>query len=171
MFVRVVIITAVVDAPLARALMLPIALPFMVGVGISIYLWKRKESAREAAVKVKNPMELGSAIKFALLFAAVMFVSRAGYQYFGSLGMYVTGILAGLQDVDPFVISAARMARDNIVSSNTANASILVACATNTLVKGGIAAVVGGRPLSKVIIPIFATLTLASLVVFVWVAR
>jgi uncharacterized membrane protein (DUF4010 family) len=80
-------------------------------------------------------------------------------------------MLAGLQDVDPFIISAARMARDSIVSPSTANASILIACATNTLVKGGIAAVVGGRPLSKVTIPIFATLALASLIACVWVAK
>jgi uncharacterized membrane protein (DUF4010 family) len=171
MFVRVVIITAVIDAPLARALTLLIALPFMVGVGISIYLWKRKESEQSAALQVKNPMELGSAIKFGLVFAAVMFVSKAGYHYFGSSGMYVAGVLAGLVDLDAFTISAAHMAQQSILAPNTANASILLACATNTLVKGGIAAVVGGRPLSKVIIPIFATLTLASLIVFVWVAR
>ena len=85
--------------------------------------------------------------------------------------MYVTGVLAGLEDVDPFTISAARMARDSILAPNTANASILLACATNTLVKGGIAVVLGGRPLSKVIIPVFATLTLASLIACVWVAR
>ena len=171
MFVRVFIITAVIDAPLARALALPIALPFIVGVGISIFLWKRKESAREAALHVKNPMDLWSAIKFGLMFAAVMFVSKAGYKYFGSSGMYVTGVLAGLVDLDAFTISAARLAHDSILAPNTANASILLACATNTLVKGGIAVVLGGRPLSKVIIPIFATLALASLIVCVWVAR
>jgi uncharacterized membrane protein (DUF4010 family) len=171
MFVRVVVITAAIDIPLARSLTLPIALPFMAGVGISIYLWMRKESGGEAALQVKNPMELGSAIKFALLFAVVLVASKAGYKYFGSMGMYVTGMLAGLQDVDPFIISAARMSRDSIVSSNTANASILIACATNTLVKGGIAVFLGGRPLSKVIIPIFATLVLASLIACVWVAR
>jgi len=171
MFVRVVIITAVIDAPLAKALALPIALPFIVGVGISIYLWKRKESEREAALQVKNPMELWSAIKFGLMFAVVMFASKAGYEYFGSSGMYVTGVLSGLQDVDPFTISAARLAHESIVSPNTANASILVSCATNTLVKGGIAAALGGRPLSKVIIPAFATLTLASLIACVCVAR
>ena len=171
MFVRVVIITAVIDGPLARALTLPIALPFIVGVGISIYLWKRKESERDAALHVKNPMELWSAIKFALLFAVVLVASKAGYKYFGSMGMYVTGVLAGLEDVDPFTISAARMARDSVLAPNTANASILLSCATNTLVKGGIAVFLGGRPLSKVIIPVFATLTLASLIACIWVAR
>jgi len=171
MFVRVVIITAVIDGPLARALTLPIALPFIVGVGISIYLWKRKESERDAALHVKNPMELWSAIKFALLFAVVLVASKAGYKYFGSMGMYVAGVLAGLEDVDPFTISAARMARDSVLAPNTANASILLSCATNTLVKGGIAVFLGGRPLSKVIIPVFATLTLASLIACAWVAR
>jgi uncharacterized membrane protein (DUF4010 family) len=171
MFVRVVVVTAAIDGPLARSLTLPITLPVMVGVGISIYLWKRKESDREATLQLKNPMELGSAIKFALLFAVVLVVSKAGYKYFGSAGMYVTGMLAGLQDVDPFIITAARMARDSIVSPNTANASILLSCATNTLVKGGIAAVLGGRPLSKVTLPVFAILTLAALIACFWVAR
>jgi uncharacterized membrane protein (DUF4010 family) len=85
--------------------------------------------------------------------------------------MYVTGVLAGLVDVDAFTISAARLAQESILAPSTANASILLACATNTLVKGGIAVVLGGRPLSKVIIPIFATLTLVSLVVCIWAAR
>jgi uncharacterized membrane protein (DUF4010 family) len=116
-------------------------------------------------------MELWSAIKFGLVFAVVMFVSKAGYHYFGSSGMYVTGVLAGLVDLDAFTISAAHLAQESILAPSTANASILVACATNTLVKGGIAVVLGGRPLSKVIIPIFATLTLASLIACVWLAR
>jgi uncharacterized membrane protein (DUF4010 family) len=171
MFVRVLIITVVIDAPLARALTLPIALPFIVGVGISIFLWKRKESGREAALQVKNPMELWSAIKFGLVFAVVMFVSKAGYKYFGSSGMYVTGVLAGLVDLDAFTISAAHLAQESILAPSTANASILVACATNTLVKGGIAVVLGGRPLSRVITPVFVTLAFASLIACVWVAR
>jgi uncharacterized membrane protein (DUF4010 family) len=171
MFVRVFIITAAIDGPLARALTLPIALPFMVGVGISIYLWERKTSEREAAIKVKNPMELWSAVKFGLMFAAVMFVSKAGYQYFGSSGIYLTGALAGLVNPDAFTISAAHLAQQGTLAPSTANASILLSCASNTLVKGGIAVVLGGRPLSKVIIPIFATLTLASIIACVWVAR
>jgi uncharacterized membrane protein (DUF4010 family) len=171
MFVRVYIITAVIDAHLARALTLPIALPLVAGAGISIFLWERKASEREAALHVENPMELWSAIKFGLLFAAVMFVSKAGYKYFGSSGVYVTGVLAGLVNPDAFTISAAQLARDSILAPNMANASILAACASNTLVKGGIAVALGGRALGKVIIPIFVTLTLVSLVVCLWLAR
>ena len=171
MFVRVYIIAAVIDTSLARVLTLPIALPIVAGIGFSVYLWNRKESTQDAALHVKNPMELWSAIKFGLVFAAVMFISKAGYQYFGSSGMFVAGGLAGLVDVDAFTISAARLAHESILAPGTANAAILVASATNTLVKGGIAVAVGGRPLSKVIIPIFSTLLITSVLACVWLAR
>jgi uncharacterized membrane protein (DUF4010 family) len=85
--------------------------------------------------------------------------------------MYVTGVLAGLVDLDAFTISAANLAHESILAPNTANASILLACATNTLVKGGIAVALGGRPLSKVIIPIFGTLSLVSIIVCLWLAK
>jgi uncharacterized membrane protein (DUF4010 family) len=171
MFVRVYIITLVIDTSLARALILPITLPFLVGVGVSIFLWMRKQDGHETTLHVSNPMELSSALKFALMFAVVLFVSRAGYKYFGSSGVYVAGVLSGLVDLDAFTISAARLAHESTLAANTANAAILIACASNTLVKGGIAVILGGRPLGKVIIPIFATLVLASLAACVWLAR
>jgi len=171
MFVRMYIMTVVVAPPLARPLILPMAVPFLLGAGMSIFLWERRTTEREAALHLKNPMELWSAIKFALIFAVVMLVSKAGYQYLGSSGIYLTGGLAGLVNPDAFTISAAQLAQEKVLSANTAGASILLACASNTLVKGGIAVFMGGRPLGRVIIPIFATLTLATLVVCAWVAR
>jgi uncharacterized membrane protein (DUF4010 family) len=76
-----------------------------------------------------------------------------------------------LVNPDAFTISAAQLVTERTLQPNTANASILVACASNTLVKGGIAVVVGGRPLGKVIIPIFAALTLLTLLAGLWAAR
>ena len=171
MFIRMYIIAIVIDSHLASALALPMAIPFLVGTGLSVFLWERETSEREAALHVKNPMELWSAIKFGLIFAVVMFVSKAGYQYFGASGIYVTSVLAGLVNPDAFIISAAQLAAVKTLAPNTANASILAACASNTLAKGGIAVISGGRPLGRVIIPIFTTLTLASIAVCFWAAR
>ena len=58
MFVRMYMIAAVAAAPLARLLILPMAPPFLVGAGISIFLWERKTSECEATLHVKNPMNL-----------------------------------------------------------------------------------------------------------------
>jgi len=163
MFLRMLFLTLVIDRHLARTLALPIIVPTLVGAGVGLFLWRRKAGQGEAALHVKNPMELGSALKFGLVFAAVLVVSRAAHHYFGSSGVYVAGALAGMADVDAFTISAARLARESVLAPNTANASILLAGAANTLVKGGIAVFLGGPALRRVIAPIFGLLFLTAL--------
>jgi uncharacterized membrane protein (DUF4010 family) len=170
MFVRVLILAAVINPALARSLALPIAFPTVLGVVVALVLWRKKEGQAEAKLEVRNPMELGQALQFGMLFAVVLFVSRAAHHYFGSAGVYVASALAGMTDVDAITVSAARLALDHVLSNNTANASILLASAMNTVVKGGIALVIGGRSLRPIIGPIFLALFLVSLVACLVVA-
>jgi uncharacterized membrane protein (DUF4010 family) len=163
MYFRVLFLAAVVAPGFSRNLALPLLVPGVMGAGISLALWRRRQSEAEAHLDVKNPMELGQAIKFAVLFAVVLFAARAAHHYFGSAGVYIASGLAGLTDVDAITVSMARLARDNVVAPNTAGASILLACAANTLVKAGIAFFAGGPSLRKVITPLFAALFAVSL--------
>jgi uncharacterized membrane protein (DUF4010 family) len=163
MFFRVFVLTMVIDPPLARTLALPIVFPALVGVGAGFYLWRKKGVTTSANLDVKNPMELGAALQFALLFAVVLFVARAAQFHWGTAGVYVTSALAGLTDADTITISSARLARDQILANGTATASILLACAMNTLLKGGLAAVIGGKFLRAVIVPVFLTMFLTCL--------
>ena len=164
MFFRILLLAFVIEPGLAHALILPMALPVVIGTGVALFLWKQKGAEQEALLQVKNPMELGSAIKLGLFFAAVLFISRAAFHYFGSTGVYAAGALSGLADVDAFTISAARMAQQGVVAQGTAGSAILLAGAMNTLVKGGMAAFLGGRALRRVTLPIFAALALAAIV-------
>lgn len=170
MYFRVLFLAAVVAPGLVHQLALPLVVPGLIGAIISFVLWQRKAGEGEARLEVKNPMDLAPAIKFALLFAAVLFAARAAHFYFGSAGAYVASGLAGLADVDAITVSMARLARDTVMAPSTAGASILLACASNTLVKGGIAYVTGGPALRKVITPLFALLFAVSLVACVFVA-
>jgi uncharacterized membrane protein (DUF4010 family) len=168
MFFRVFVLTMVIDLPLARTLALPIVFPALVGMGASFYLWRTKGVVTSATLEVKNPMELGAAIQFALLFAVVLFVARAAQFHWGAAGVYVTSALAGLTDADTITVSSARLARDQILANGTATASILLACAMNTLLKGGLAVVIGGKSLRAIIVPIFLTLFLTCLWLLPW---
>ncbi|MFB3924271.1 MAG: MgtC/SapB family protein [Terriglobia bacterium] len=163
MYFRVWFLALVIYPSLAQALVWLIGMPALVGVGVAVYLWRSKAAEGEAQLKVKNPMDLGQALKFALLFAVVLFVATAAHHYFGSAGVYIASALAGLTDVDAITVSMARLARENVLVPSTANASILLACAMNTLVKGGIAVVIGGKPLRPVIAPIFLALFIVTL--------
>jgi uncharacterized membrane protein (DUF4010 family) len=170
MYFRVLFLAVVVAPGIFRGIALPLVVPGTLGAVISFFLWRRKEEGTDARLDVKNPMDLGQAIKFALLFAVVLFVARAAHHYFGSAGAYIASGLAGLTDVDAITVSMARLARDNVMAPSTAGASILLACAANTLVKGGIAYVTGGPALRKMITPLFGLLFAVSLAACVFVA-
>jgi len=170
MYFRVLFLVVVIDSNLARGLSLPILAPGILGIGMGLFLWRKRESGADARLDVKNPMELGQAVKFALLFAVVLFGASAAHHYFGSTGVYIASGLAGLTDVDAITVSMARLARENVLAPGTAGASILLACAMNTLVKGGIAVLTGGASLRRVIMPLFAALFVASLAACLFVA-
>jgi uncharacterized membrane protein (DUF4010 family) len=171
MFLRQLFLTFVIESRLAYVLILPMALPVAIGVGAGIVLWRQKGVDAEAALDVKNPMELGSAVKFGLIFAVILVLARAAYFYLHTSGIYLAGAMAGLADVDAFTISAAGLAQQGVLARNAAGASILLSGAMNTLVKGGIAAVLGGRALRRVILPIFALLALSAVLSCIWVAH
>jgi uncharacterized membrane protein (DUF4010 family) len=170
MFFRILVLVFVIDPALGWRLVPPVAVPALVGVAMGVVLWIKKEEHTTTQPPVENPMDLGRAIKFALFLAFIMVVARLAYQRFGSAGIYLASALDGLADVDAITVSVSRLARDGVMAAHTANASILLASAMNTLVKGIIAAWIGGRALRGVITPIFAALLVSTLAVFLVVA-
>ena len=80
MGVRVVVIAAVVFAPLVRPLLLPFGAMTVVVLGASALFLRRaraQEPATAGEVVLKNPFSLTSAAKFGLLFGAVLIVVAA----------------------------------------------------------------------------------------------
>ncbi len=80
----------------------------------------------------KAPDDLGAAIVFAAILAAVMLASHYARGWFGDTGLYATAALAGLVDVDAITVTAATLAN---TPGAAIVATILIAAAVNTLVK------------------------------------
>lgn len=170
MFFRIVVLVFVIHPALGWQLAAPVAAPILVGIAMAVVLFMKREEHTSTQTVVENPMDLGRAIKFALFLAFIMVVSKLAYQRFGSAGIYLASALDGLADVDAITVSVSRLAHDGVMAAHTANASILLAAAMNTLVKGIIAVWIGGKALRGVIIPIFAALLVAALAAFLVVA-
>ncbi len=166
MYFRVLFLSVIMAPGIFRPLAIPLIAPGTLGIILSLILWRRKTGEAEASLQVKNPMDLGQAMKFAALFAVVLFAARAAHHYFGSAGAYIASGLAGLTDVDAITVSMARLARDTVMTPSTAGASILLACASNTLVKGGIAYFTGGPALRRIATPLFGLMLAANLAAF-----
>ncbi len=100
-----------------------------------------------AALPLRNPLELQAALGWAALLAALTLLSRALYVWLGATGLFVLAVVSGLADVDAIGLSLARMVPASI-GAETAARAIACAALANTLAKGMLAALLGGRALA-----------------------
>ena len=96
-----------------------------------------------AAQPARHPLELPTAFLFALLLVGFVALSEYALERFGSRGLNVLALIAGLGDVDAFAI--ALLTGKFAVSSATLVSGIVLATAGNNLLKAGCAAVLGRR--------------------------
>jgi uncharacterized membrane protein (DUF4010 family) len=154
MFLRVLFEAYVLNQVLAYSLLAPLWAAAGTGLAACLYLWFSSRSHERGEVSASNPFELGPAIQFGLLFAVILFVSKAAQVYLGDTGVYLSSVLAGLTDVDAITLSMARLAGAD-VSYTVAARAVTLAALSNTVAKGGIAISLGSASLRRYILPIF----------------
>jgi uncharacterized membrane protein (DUF4010 family) len=165
MFVRVVVIVAVIDRPLALSLSVILGCMAAAGLVIAFLLWRRAKERQTGVVQPKaNPFELGEAVKFGLMFGGVTIVAKAAEVYLGEKGLYLAGAVAGLTDVDAITLSMANLAAGNSSSLKAAAYTIVIAAISNTLMKTGMAVFMGAPGLRRMIIPVALVLLAAAAV-------
>jgi len=81
---------------------------------------------------------------FGALLALVMFLGKALQAWLGEAGVLMLATASGVADVDAITLSLARMSQDDL-AVRIATTGIVIAAAVNSLVKGGMATVIGGR--------------------------
>ncbi|MBT7781464.1 MAG: MgtC/SapB family protein, partial [Anaerolineae bacterium] len=99
MFIRVLVEVGVVYPALLNLVWVPIGASGLVGIFYCLYLFFSQRTTEKANVEFSNPFDLGSAIKFGLLYALVLLISRAAQMYLGDTGLYLSSILSGATDV------------------------------------------------------------------------
>jgi uncharacterized membrane protein (DUF4010 family) len=169
MFPRILIEVYVVNRQLAQQLWIPLAILSLTGFGAAFYIYKRNVSHKnEGNVPLSNPLNFGTAIKFALFFAGVMLLVKYCNENFGDSGTYIAGAISGITDVDAITLSMAKLANNNNTTSILAMNTILLAALSNTLVKFCIVLVVGSRSLIKVSLIGFIAIFVVGTALFVY---
>jgi uncharacterized membrane protein (DUF4010 family) len=163
MFARVLVEVAVINLALLSILWLPIAAAALAGLLYGYWLFRRQKFDEKGEVAVSNPFELGAAIKFGLLYAVVLLVSRTAQLYLGDAGIYLSSILSGLVDVDAITLSMAQLSKHGGIALDTAKLAIVLAAMSNTVVKGGIVLLTGTVALRKAILPGFLSMLIVGL--------
>ena len=140
MFVRVLVLLAIVNRPLLSAAWLPFAAMALAALVFAAWHYRIGLSAAAngkgegEAVDVSNPFSLGSAMKFAALFAVVLVAVELTQRYAPGAGVLAVAALAGSVDVDAITLSLADQAHEAAELSRTGTA-IAIAAVANTIVK------------------------------------
>jgi uncharacterized membrane protein (DUF4010 family) len=160
-FPRVFFIAAIVNKEVLPDLFIPLLTMTAVGVALA-YISHRKSPPQGGEVKVSDPFRILPALKLGSLFALVLIISRLAGLYFGDTGIYAASILSGLVDVDAITLSMATLARSTLTPSMAAT-SITLAVIANTLVKLGMAYLLGSREFGNRTAAILLPMALAGI--------
>jgi uncharacterized membrane protein (DUF4010 family) len=96
-----------------------------------------------ANVTPANPLQLGTALTFAMLFVIVALASAWVGASFGQRGLYALAAITGITDINPFVLSLAQGGVGGMSLRALATA-ILIAVASNNMLNACYALLFGG---------------------------
>lgn len=144
LFPRVLIASAVLDARVAVALLPYLLPPFLLGL-LTITLWLRgyADDAESGDASV-NPLQVWPALQMAATFQVVLFGVALVRDWLGAGALLATGAVLGLTDVDALTLSMAGGVAGGI-PVDTAATAIVVGILANSVMKAGIALIVGTR--------------------------
>lgn len=158
MFVRVLITVAAVEHSLVPTLAIPLGVMAAVSLGaVALMAFRdRAHRAETGDVKLSNPFELSKAFQFGAFFVFILVASRWATETFGNAGTYLAGLLAGLTDVDAITLTMANLVKSKSLEPEVASRTIVIAVASNTVVKAIMAVVLGGWPFARRIVEVSA---------------
>jgi uncharacterized membrane protein (DUF4010 family) len=167
MFPRMAVVLAVTAPGLLLPALPPLALMTLVLYGAALRQWWVSSDRRGgSASPMTNPLGLPAAIGFGALLALVMVLAKGVEVWLGGAGVLALAAASGIADVDAITLSLAGMSGTGL-DPRVAVTGIVLAAATNCLVKGGMATTIGGGHLGlTVALPLGAAAVLGPLAVW-----
>jgi uncharacterized membrane protein (DUF4010 family) len=135
------LIVGLVSPTLAIAGIPAFAAMMIAGFGAAFILGiaAHKEGATVATSTFRNPFSLVPALKFGVVFTAVLFVARAAKFYLGYDGQMAVAAISGLVDVDAISLTLAGFVNAGSSSARDAVIGMTLAAGVNAIFKGAIA--------------------------------
>ncbi|MBD3655913.1 MULTISPECIES: MgtC/SapB family protein [Marinobacter] len=161
MFPRILIYCAVINRDLLAQLMLPVIVMTVLLYVPAILIWMRNRDGLEInrPELTQNPLDLKSALMFGALLTAILVLAEVLKNWLGDTGVYVLAATSGIADVDAITLSLTRMSQTSLTPA-TAVIGIIIAAASNNLVKAAMAGVIGSRALGmRVAVPMVISLS------------
>lgn len=149
MFPRMLLLSSVLNSDLFKPMLVPATIMALLVYLPALWHWRSQSPiTSQATSPLKNPLELVPAVTFGLLLALVLLLGKALQGAFGEAGVLSLAAASGVADVDAITLSLARMSQDDL-AVHVAVTGVVIAASVNSVVKAGMAAVVGGRAVGR----------------------
>jgi uncharacterized membrane protein (DUF4010 family) len=171
MFARILVVSFAIYPAFVRHLSISmIAMGVASLAGVAFLYWQHVQSRATAGnggtgstdLLVSTPFSLTQAVKFGLLYAAILLLVKI----IGGLelreGLYLVAALAGSTDVDAITLSMTQYARDS-GAARVATVSIIIAALSNTAVKAAMAGFIGSADYRRPLLMATALIAAAGL--------
>jgi uncharacterized membrane protein (DUF4010 family) len=154
MYVRLTVLVLLFAPPFGVVLvprLLGLAAGAGVAGGLAFYRGSHVGNERSPAEgeALRHPLEIGSALLFAVVFLVLSILTRWVAAHFGAAGVRVLASVVGATDIDPFVLGLATGA-SGAISPDVGVSAILLAAASNDVAKAGYALMFGDRRAGRV---------------------
>lgn len=161
--IRVTLAFMVVSPSATKHIAPPLLTLFGVMVAICGYLYFKRSGESQQIPEPDNPAELGSAIVFGALYAAIIFAVAAAKDIWGEQSLYLIAMISGLTDVDAITLSTGRLVESHRLDSHTAWQLVLIAILANLVFKLAAAFVLGNKQLTIKLSQVFSLAFLTGL--------
>jgi uncharacterized membrane protein (DUF4010 family) len=144
MYPRVLGEAAVVAPALADQLAIPLLAMGVVVSGAALAVWFRpgRGPEQDPELELKNPLSLSVALGFGLLYAVITLASAFLLNEVSASSVQLVGAISGINDVDAITLATANLVQDGL-SPEVGGRTVLIAVSVNTMVKAGLAWVIG----------------------------
>ncbi|SEA34910.1 Uncharacterized membrane protein, DUF4010 family [Desulfuromusa kysingii] len=146
MFPRILVYCFIINHDLLPSLIWPVAVMTVLLYVPAIIIWSRNSGTSQVSQPTfgQNPLDLKSALVFGVLLTVILLLGDFFKNWLGDTGVYMLAATSGIADVDAITLSLSRMS-NNELAMDVAVLGIVIAAATNNLVKSGMAWVIGNR--------------------------
>jgi uncharacterized membrane protein (DUF4010 family) len=171
MYLRLAALVAIFNRQLVAVLLIALLVLAAVGIGVG-WIWSHRPDVKTSEVKrefePKNPLELLAAFLFALLFLTMLIATQLAVTYLGRAGVNILAAIMGVTDVDPFIMGMTQAA-GTLTPLKVAAAAVLIAAASNNLIKGIYSYAIADRKTGIQSLCLLAGLAAAGLAPLMWI--
>jgi uncharacterized membrane protein (DUF4010 family) len=152
MFPRILVYCLVINPDLLPSLIWPVLVMTALLYGPALVIWRKNDRELQVSQPTlnQNPLDLSSALVFGALLTAILLMGEFLGNWLGDAGIYFLAATSGIADVDAITLSLTRMS-NNSLAMGTAVIGIVIAAATNNLVKSALAGFVGNRQIGLLV--------------------